>query len=129
MLLIDKDLGAVDYAAKQANNIQLQQTVEAMGGVFEILRKREIENYYHIDAIRRIINGQIQIPVDLTINDYNDVQQEIKEKLLTPNLGFSFKSKNNQQIFTEMTREEWIASAVQENGSTDIELIIAKILE
>jgi predicted ATP-dependent endonuclease of OLD family len=47
IVILDKDIGAIDYESKQENANQLKTRVEADGGEFDLLRKREIENYYH----------------------------------------------------------------------------------
>jgi putative ATP-dependent endonuclease of OLD family len=63
----------------------LKQKVEGMGGEFEILRKREIENYYHKDAIQRVLGEEFIVPEGFVIDDYSDMQIEIKEKILINN--------------------------------------------
>ena len=128
-VIVDSDKGAVDFAAKQANNTALKTKVESVNGEFEILRKREIENYYHLEAIKRLLpNVPATIDLDtLIIEDYNDVKDEIQFKILDVE-RINFKKKNNMSIFREMTRDEWIEASFQENGTTDIQLIIERIL-
>ncbi|MEZ4926015.1 MAG: AAA family ATPase [Saprospiraceae bacterium] len=130
IVIVDSDKGAIDFASKQANNDALKTKVESVNGEFEILRKREIENYYHLEAIKRLIpNPPATINLDsITIGEYNDVKDEIQSKILDVE-RINFKKKNNMQVFLEMTRDEWIESALTENGSTDIQIIIDKILE
>lgn len=129
IVILDSDKGAIDYATKQANSNTLKLRVEGVGGVFEMLRKREIENYYHLDAIKRILSSSVgTINLDaINIGDYNDIKAEIKEKVHDL-VSVNFKQKNNMDVFREMTRDEWLASALPENGSTDIEIIIETIL-
>ena len=129
IVIVDSDKGAVDFAAKQANNTALKTKVESVNGEFEILRKREIENYYHLEAIKRLLpNVPATIDLDtLIIEDYNDVKDEIQFKILDVE-RINFKKKNNMSIFREMTRDEWIEASFQENGTTDIQLIIERIL-
>ena len=64
----------------------------------------------------------------IIIGEYNDVKDEIQSKILDVE-RINFKKKNNMQIFQEMTRDEWIESAFTESDSTDIQIIIDKILE
>lgn len=129
IFILDSDKGAVDYDSKLANKTILISKIEELGGEFEALRKREIENYYSRDAIQRIIGDRFELPAEFQIQDYADIKEEIKTHILTPS-GISLKAKNNFNIFNEMTREEWISCAsTTGRGQTDIELIIEKILE
>ncbi len=130
LVIVDSDKGAVDYQSKQANHNALKTKVESISGEFEMLRKREIENYYHLEAIKRLLpNLPATIDLDsIIIGEYNDVKDEIQKKILDVE-RINFKKKNNMQLFQEMTREEWIESAFPENSSTDIQIIIDKILE
>lgn len=130
IVIVDSDKGAIDFASKQANNDALKTKVESVNGEFEILRKREIENYYHLEAIKRLIpNPPATINLDsIVIGEYNNVKDEIQSKILDVE-RINFKKKNNMQVFQEMTRDEWIESAFTENGSIDIQIIIDKILE
>lgn len=128
LFVLDSDNGAIDYATKQANKANMAAKVLSLGGEFYILGKREIENYYHIEAIKRLF-PQIVIPADFEILDYNDVQKEIKDKILA-HQNINFKTKNNMAIFNEMTAIEWeevgfLISATEK----DIQLIIRKTLE
>lgn len=128
IFILDSDKGAVDFAAKLENKRELKTKIEDMGGEFEILRKREIENYYHRDAIIRLIGESITIPDDFIIEDYSDIKEEIKLKILSQNRT-NFKAKNNMSIFNEMTREEWCSIGFQlENGDTDLISIINNII-
>ena len=130
LFILDSDKGAIDYASKLANKQNLKTKVLSLGGKFEMLHKREIENYYNISAIQRLLTGLFTLPADFEITDFNDMKDEIKTKILTPSGGMNFKAKNNFDIFNEMTRNEWIASAKQvTTEKTDIELIIDKINE
>lgn len=127
MFVLDSDRGAVDFATKEANKQQLKQKIVDMGGTLEILRKREIENYYHRAAIQRVLGDRFALPDEFQVEDYIDMQSEIKEKILTPALTLNFKVKNNMDVFSEMTPEEWIEVAAVVDDSTDLQMIIAAI--
>ena len=127
IFVLDSDKGAVDFDTKVENKRELKEKIEAMNGGFEILRKREIENYYHRDAIIRIISNNATIPDDFLIEDYTDIKEEIKSKILSQG-QINFKAKNNMTVFHEMTTEEWLSVGyVLESGSTDIQTIISEI--
>jgi len=128
IFILDSDRGAVDYEAKLANKVSLIAKVQELGGEFDLLRKREIENYYSRDAIERLLSAVYNLPVEFQIQDYTDIKEEIKTHILQPS-SLNFKAKNNFDIFDEMTREEWLSSAFQVGDTTDIEMIIEKILE
>lgn len=128
MVVLDSDRGAVDYAAKLETKRELIEKIEDLGGEFEILRKREIENYYSKTAMQRIIGDVFAIPDDFVVEEYCDMKAEIKAKILEPSGGINFKAKNNLEVFNSMTREEWIEAGVEVDGITDLELIILKIL-
>lgn len=128
LVILDSDRGAVDYAAKLATKEELIAKVEELGGEFELLRKREIENYYSKAAMQRIIGDRFIIPEEFEITDYCDVKQKVKDEILEPSGGMNFKAKNNFDVFNEMTKDEWIGSASPVDGSTDVELIVEKIL-
>ena len=125
---MDSDNGATDYATKQANKATLAAKVSGLGGEFHMLRKREIENYYHMEAIKRLF-PTVTFPPDFDILDYNDVQKDIKDKILAHH-NINFKTKNNMAIFTEMTTAEWteVGFPISET-ETDIQVIISKIIE
>lgn len=128
IFILDSDKGAVDYESKLINKAALITKVQELGGEFDILRKREIENYYSRDAIQRIFGDVYTLPEEFKIEDYTDIKEEIKTHILMPS-GLNFKAKNNFDIFDEMTKDEWInCSSILENGKTDIESIIEKIL-
>jgi len=128
IFILDSDKGAIDYETKLANKASLITKVKGLGGEFDILRKREIENYYSKDAIQRLIGNNYILPAEFEIQDFTDIKEEIKTHILTPS-GLNFKSKNNFDIFDEMTKEEWLNCAtLVEDGKTDIEIIIGKIL-
>jgi putative ATP-dependent endonuclease of OLD family len=128
IFILDSDRGAVDYDSKLANKALLIEKVQELGGEFDVLRKREIENYYSKPAIQRLLGNDYVLPAEFEIQDYSDIKEEIKTHILTPS-GLNFKAKNNFEIFDEMTKEEWISCAtVVEDGKTDIEVIIVKIL-
>ena len=129
IVILDSDRGAVDYDAKLATKAELIRKIEDMGGEFELLRKREIENYYSKDAMQRILADKFLIPNNFIIEEYSDIKQDIKSQILEPSGGINFKAKNNLDVFNEMTKEEWITSGVQCEGSTDLEIIISKILQ
>lgn len=128
VVVLDSDKGAIDYESKLANKAQLIEKVEALGGEVLILRKREIENYYCRDAIQRLLNGNFELPEEFQVEDFTDIKEEIKNHIIQPS-GVNFKAKNNFNVFTEMTREEWISSAAIVGETTDIEEIIEKINE
>lgn len=127
MFVLDSDRGAVDFATKEANKQQLKQKIVDMGGTLEILRKREIENYYHRAAIQRALGDRFALPDEFQVEDYIDMQSEIKEKILIPAITLNFKVKNNMDVFSEMTPEEWIEVAAVVDDSTDLQMIIAAI--
>ncbi len=127
LFIADSDKGAINYNSKLASKANIKLTVENMGGEFELLMKREIENYYHRDAIQRILGTSFTLPNDFQINPYEDIKEVIKEKILATYTG-NFKAKNNLEIFREMTVAEWDASSVPVNGSNDLRKIIQKIL-
>lgn len=128
IFILDSDKGAIDFAAKLENKRELKIKIEGMGGEFEILRKREIENYYHRDAITRLIGESITVPDDFIIEDYSDIKEEIKSKILSSNRT-NFKAKNNMNIFNEMTREEWRSVGFPlEYGDTDLIRIVNNII-
>lgn len=132
VVLVDSDAGAVDFASKQANNLALKQKVLQVGGEFKMLRKREIENYYHIDAIKRLLANHPNFAninfSNISINNYNDIKNEIKTHIIQ-GANVQIKVKNNMDVFTEMTRNEWIQSAILETPTaTDLEIIIDTIL-
>jgi predicted ATP-dependent endonuclease of OLD family len=125
VVILDSDKGAVDYESKLANKASLIEKVESLGGEVLILHKREIENYYSRDAIQRVLGNAFQLPDEFQIEEYSDIKEEIKTHIV----GVNFKAKNNLDVFNEMTRDEWIQSAVSVNGSTDIESIINRVIE
>lgn len=131
IVVLDTDKGAIDYASKIAHQQDLKSKVEALGGVFEMLCKREVENYYHRDAIQRVLGIRHTLSAGFTIQDFSDIKVDLEAEI--PNNVRSvlkFKSKNNEAIFNEMTPDEWkVCGFVQANGKTDIENIIEKILE
>ncbi len=127
LFIADSDKGSSDYDSKMANKANLKSTVEEMGGEFELLRKREIENYYHRAAIQRLLGTAFTLSADFQINPYDDIKEVIKEKILANHNG-NFKAKNNLDIFREMTEAEWDESAVTVDGTNDIRKIIEKII-
>lgn len=128
IVVIDSDNGATDYIDKVANASKIEAKVLELGGEMMILKKREVENYYNREAIQRILGTEYQLPEAFQITDYNDIKEEMKTHILEPT-NLSLKTKNNANIFNEMTREEWISSGVVEGETTDLEQIIDKILE
>lgn len=127
IFILDSDKGATDYGSKLAKKQLLIDKVQELGGEFDILRKREIENYYSRDAIQRLITNDNVLSVDFQIEDYSDIKEDIKKHIIQ-RFNINFKAKNNFKVFDEMTREEWLACAFPIEGSTDLEIIIAKIL-
>lgn len=128
IIVLDSDKGAIDFDTKMERKNNLKQKVEEMGGEFEILRKREIENYYHKDAIQRVLGDGFTLPDDFVIDDYNDMHIEIKEKILIGN-DINFKVKNNIAVFDEMTKDEWLSSGYDIGEKTDLEHIAEKIIQ
>ena len=128
MFVLDSDKGATDYSKKLQNQNGLKLKIEAQGGTFEMLCKREIENYYHIDAIKRAFPN-INIPDDFEILDHNDIEKEIKDKILSTQTT-NLKKKGEMKIFNEMTQQEWINSGFMiDENKTDVITIIEKILD
>jgi len=128
LFVLDSDNGATDYTTKQANKANLAIKVLNLGGEFHMLGKREIENYYHIEAIKRLFPG-IVFPADFEISDYNDVQKDIKDKILA-HQNINFKTKNNMMIFNEMTTSEWEEVGFSISATKkDIQVIISKMIE
>lgn len=125
IVILDSDKGAVDYETKLANKQNLIEKVEEFNGEVLLLMKREIENYYSRDAIQRLLGDRFQLPEEFIIEDYNDIKEEIKTHIV----GVNFKAKNNFDVFSEMTKDEWISSAYRIGQKTDIEEIIDKINE
>ena len=111
------------------NNSEKSLCVRVTAFIFIcLLMYREIENYYSRDAIQRLITNANILPIDFQIEDYSDIKEDIKTHIIQ-GLHINFKAKNNFNIFDEMTREEWLACAFPVEGSTDLEIIIAKVLE
>lgn len=127
IFILDSDKGATDYNSKLANKQLLIGKVQQLGGDFDVLRKREIENYYSRDAIQRLITNAHPLPAAFQIEDYTDIKEDIKTHIIQQ-FNINFKAKNNTSIFEEMTRAEWLACAYPVNGSTDLEIIIGKVL-
>jgi hypothetical protein len=127
LTIYNSDKGAADYDSKLENKQLLINKVQELGGEFYILRKREIENYYSRDAIQRLITNEFILPPDFQIEDYTDIKEEIKTYIIQ-GLNINFKAKNNFSVFDEMTKEEWLACAYSIEGSTDLEIIISKVL-
>ncbi len=127
VVVVDADKGAVDYEAKARNKEALKNKIIDLGGEFAMLRKREIENYYSRDAIQRIIGDAHALPAEFIIGDYQDIKEEVKAHIIEP-FRINFKAKNNFDVFEEMTTDEWIASGAPEGDSTDLQLIIQKIV-
>jgi predicted ATP-dependent endonuclease of OLD family len=128
IFILDSDKGAIDYETKLANKAFLILKVQELGGEFDVLRKREIENYYSKEAIQRLLAERFTLPIEFQIQDYTDIKEEIKTHILQQT-NINFKAKNNFDIFDEMTRDEWLSCAFHVDGRTDLEIIIEKILE
>ena len=126
MIIVDSDKGAIDFERKAAAKEVLRQETESMGGKFMMIGKREIENYYHPAAIDRVLARYNKGPVNLTIDPFIDFKTLFRQEVVP--LGTGMKAKNNLDIFAEMSKEEWLESAVGEPGSTDLEHIIQEIL-
>ena len=127
IFILDSDKGATDYVSKLENKQLLINKVQELGGEFDILRKREIENYYSREAIQRLMLDENILPEEFQIEDYTDIKEDIKTYILQ-RFNINFKAKNNFAIFDEMTREEWLSCAYPIDDSTDLEMIISKIL-
>lgn len=78
--------------------------------------------------MQRVIGDAFPLPAEFIIDDYSDIKEDIKTHILVPS-GLNFKTKNNFTIFDEMTKEEWLESAFVIEETTDLEMIIEKILE
>jgi putative ATP-dependent endonuclease of the OLD family len=130
IFILDSDRGAVDYASKLANKQELRLKVEALGGTFEMLAKREIENYYHKDAIQRLLGTLHTFSAGFTIQDYSDVKVDLETEIpRNVRSILRFKSKNNDAIFNEMKKDEWLTCGILDtNNKTDIVNIMEKIL-
>lgn len=128
--IVDSDHGAVDYAAKQQNKLALKTKIENMNGQFEMLNKREAENYYNPAAIQRILGARHNLSANFTIGDYTDIKVDLENEI--PNnvrSALKFKLKNNDLIFNEMTQQEWQQSGfTRVSGNTDLKEIIQVIL-
>ena len=129
IVILDSDKGAKDYDTKLVLKQSLITKIEDLGGAFDILRKREIENYYSRDAIQRLIGDENQLPNEFQIADYTDIKEEMKTHISEIANTKKMKMKNNLDIFNEMTKAEWLNCAFQMEGSTDLEIIINKIIE
>lgn len=128
LVILDSDRGAINFEEKQANKEEIINKVEELGGDTYILRKREIENYYSPVAIQRLLGEEHTLPDNFVIDDYVDVKELIKTQIIET-FGVNFKAKNNLNVFNEMSREEWVNSAVNiEGGTTDIEKIVSEII-
>lgn len=121
MVIVDKDSGAVDYEAKLLKQQVLKSKVENKGGELVVLRKREIENYYHPRIVlEKLQNEGIDIDT-LEIQSYDDVQRKIKD--IINGTQIQFKIKNNMEIFTEMSIDDWREiSTYSEDGEQHFEL-------
>jgi putative ATP-dependent endonuclease of OLD family len=127
IFILDSDKGAIDYESKLKNKANLISKVQQLGGDFEVLRKREIENYYSKKAIQRILGSKYLLPENFQIDDYSDIKELIKIHIIMP-FNINFKTKNNFEVFEQMTKEEWIECAFVIENTTDLEMIINKIL-
>lgn len=127
IIILDSDKGATDYDSKLANKQVLIEKVQELGGDFDILRKREIENYYSKEAIQRLIGNTNILPPEFEISEYSDIKEDIKTHIIQA-FNINFKAKNNSSIFDEMTREEWLSSGYPIEDSTDLEIILEKII-
>lgn len=79
----------------------LIEKVQELGGDFDILRKREIENYYSRDAIQRLITNANVLPAEFQITEYTDIKEVIKIHIIQA-FNINFKAKNNFSIFDEL---------------------------
>ena len=78
--------------------------VEQSGGTFHILRKREIENYLHADAIQRARK------IKKDYDDFSDMKELFGDKII--------------KIIPEMSTEEILEmDSYEENGSVNHELL------
>ena len=128
--IVDSDHGAIDYATKLLNKQALKIKIEAMNGQFEMLDKREAENYYHPVAIQRLLGARHTLAPAFSITDYSDIKIDLENEI--PNnvrSALRFKLKNNDAIFNEMTQHEWQQIGfTRANGNKDIQEIIQVIL-
>lgn len=109
-LLIDSD--------KHQNNLQKQETRAERfrnnkdRGSSYVLKKSCLENYYHPRAFERtygLVNGSFP-----DIADDDNARTIIKEYRAHNGATSNIKEKNNFDVFSEMTKEEWEAVVEQE---------------
>jgi len=103
-LIIDSDKG---MPSKVVENETLKDKIDAKeNGEGYILNKRNIENYYYPDAIRRKYG--IEFEHDEHFAEDENVASFMKQ-LNSSNPGKNIKKKNDISIYEEMTKQEWKA--------------------
>jgi len=132
LVIIDKDAGACDYQEKCRKAERLKHLVESKGGHLIVLRKREIENYYHPQTVKQILaDGGLEILDDLEFFPYEDVSMKLKTCL--NGHRNNFKLKNNMDVFERMELECWqeVSKYQADTGEECCELssILQKITE
>lgn len=109
-LLIDSD--------KHQNKLQKQETRAERfrnnkdRGSSYVLKKSCLENYYHPRAFERTYGLDAGSFPDIADND--NVRTIIKEYRANNNSTSNIKEKNNFDVFSEMTKEEWETVVEQE---------------
>jgi len=109
-LLIDSD--------KHQNNLQKQETRAERfrnnkdRGSSYVLTKTCLENYYHPRAFERTYGLVAGSFPDIADND--NARTIIKEYRASNNATANIKEKNNFDVFSEMTKEEWETIVEQE---------------
>jgi predicted ATP-dependent endonuclease of OLD family len=80
------------------------------GGKFYILKKRQIENYLHSDAIKRGLNR------DVVIEDYNNIKEQMPSDNIVKHFG---------RVVEEMKTEELLMrdKYIKENGEEGHEIL------
>jgi len=108
-LILDSDLGNPDPKKNKQNKALVEKfdlDLSSTGSKGYLLPKRYIESYYNKKSIKRLYPG-----TDLNdmVNNYFEPEENV-EKYLTNknNPKCSIKVKNNDDIFSDMTEEEWV---------------------
>jgi putative ATP-dependent endonuclease of OLD family len=103
--------------AKEKEKTVIRSRCKSDGAMFHELSKKEIENYCHPAAISRVCPS-IKFK-DIQINDETNVPKHLKEL----GLHRKFKNDTNVDVFTEMTKEEWLESDEKKEISNFIQEI------
>lgn len=130
MVIVDKDKGAVDYEAKLAKQEKIRSYIESKGGELIVLRKREIENYYCARIVIEMLSDRGIKIGDINIEPYEDFPAKMKSLFSGQNVQMKFK--NNMEIFSRMSLEDWKeVSKYEENGIEHFEFgeIVSHIVQ